>query len=209
MVKLGEKALALIFETLPKHENQVWRTRVNTFFPDFDSKVFFTAHWGRGLANEKGSFIVLGSSVPEYDLVVHETTHLYTAQFWSKTTSSFMDEGVATFLEAQSVQPERNHQKVLGFIDEGTMIPLSKLVEHQIGEPGHKTDVGYPAAGSFVGYLTQRYDLDALRKAYVLEARTAEEKANEPTWPQAFGKHLAELEQDWLQWLQTENRQRE
>ena len=120
-----------------------------------------------------------------------------------------MDEGVATFVEAQSVEPERNHHAVLGFINEGTMIPLSQLVEHQIGEPGHKTEVGYPASGSFVGYLIQRYGLDALRNAYVLEARTAEEKAHEPTWPRAFGKPLAELERDWLKWLQTQNHQRE
>lgn len=209
IVTLGEKALALIFETLPKHENQVWKTRVNTFFPDFDSKVFFTAHWGRGLANDKGSFVVLGSNVPDYDLVVHETTHLYTAQFWSKTTSSFMDEGVATFLEAQSVQPERNHQAVLDFMKDGTMVPLAQLVEHQIGEPGHKTEVGYPASGSLVGYLIQRYGFEALRNAYVLEARTAEQKADEPSWTQAFGQPLAELEQDWLQWLQTQNHERE
>ncbi len=202
MSTYSEQALTFISELLPVSDDRVWPAAVTTFFPDFDSKVFYTLHWGMGLSTDAGTFMVWGSGIPSYDLIVHETAHLYTSIFWSQHSSSFLHEGLAMYAQAQAVDPDQDHREIAGLLKAMSMLPLAEIVDHQIGMPGKKTDIGYPASGSFVGFLTDRYGQEKVREAYVLEGRTDDKRNRQTTWSLVFGKTLAELEHEWLEWLQ-------
>ncbi len=203
MTTYSEQALAFISKLLPGSEEREWRPAMTTFFPDYDSKVFYTLHWGTGLSTDTGTFMVWGSAVPSYELIVHETAHLYNSTFWSLESSSFLHEGIAMYAQAQAVDPAQNHRRILSWMENGQLLPLAELVDHEIGMPGTKTDIGYPASGSFVGFLCESYNKEKVREAYILDGRSAEERSREDTWSIVFGKTLAELEHEWLQWIRT------
>jgi hypothetical protein len=54
-----------------------------------------------------------------------------------------------------------------------------------------RTEVGYPAAGSFVSYLVATYGLDRVKTLY----------RRPDAWTEAFGKALPDLDRDWREWL--------
>ncbi len=53
-----------------------WDKSFVAYFRDFDSKLCYVRHWGRGLAAPFGVFMVFGGSVPDFGLAAHENTHM-------------------------------------------------------------------------------------------------------------------------------------
>jgi len=196
------KALAFLYGVFGSEKNLKWKKKVTVYFRHFDSKLFYTHHWGFGLASDQGAFNVQAFDTrPSFGLAVHENTHIFTNQNWTERTSSFMHEGIAKYTEALATDPDVNHKVVRGFIANGSIIPLKELIHYNIGMPGEKTIVGYPVSGSFVGFLIDEFSLDTLKSAFILEGRTTDEKEMESTWIRVYSKSLAELEKDWKGWL--------
>jgi hypothetical protein len=67
------------------------------------------------------------------------------------------------------------------YLVSGQLFPLEELIAFNIGEEGLKTLVGYPAAGSFTGFLIETYGLQRFTEAYALEGRTFEERERDDT----------------------------
>ena len=201
LIEVNERALKFIFHFFEGSGRQKWDRKMNVYFRDFDSKIFYTHHWGSGLASAEGVFMVHRGGDPKFALAVHENTHIYTDTNWSEHTSSFMSEGIAKYVEAAATDPDQNHLLVLEFLNQNELHPLEELLPHQIGLPGPKTRVGYPAAGSFSGFLLEQYGMEPFKQAYILEGRTDEEKQKEDTWQKCFGMPIETLEREWLSWL--------
>jgi hypothetical protein len=200
IARLNEHSLVFLMENLRGDVPLKWDPLVTVSFPGFDSKLFYTRHWGRGLASAMGIFNVFEGGVPDWGLVVHENAHILTGLNWGSTTS-FLSEGIATHLEALATDRESNHERTVHYLVSGQLFPLDELITFDIGQEGLKTHVAYPAAGSFTGFLIETYGLQRFREAYALEARTFEERERDDTWVRAFGKELQNLEMEWLGWL--------
>jgi len=200
LARTNEKALAFLRQIFRQENDLKWQRLFVVYFRDFDSKIFYTHHWGSGLASKEGIFMVQKSPAPNYPLAVHENAHILIGQNWGDS-SSFLAEGIGRYTEALAEDKDKNHREVIAFIKRDELVPLSELLTFNIGQPGLKTDVGYPAAGSFVGFLIERYGPKALKECYSLEDRSPEQKSKEDTWLKATGKALPDLEKEWLTWL--------
>lgn len=138
--------------------------------------------------------------VPDIALAAHENAHILSKLNWGDSTS-FMNEGVGKYAEAMAAGDNRNDLQTVAFLKENKLFPLEDMLGFQIGITGLKTDVGYPAAGSFVGFLIRSCGLQTFKEAFRLENRNFEEKASQDTWQKAYGKSIQELEKEWLSWL--------
>jgi hypothetical protein len=76
------------------------------------------------------------------------------------------------------------------------------VVTFSIGEPGPKTDLGYPASGSFVEFLIEVHGLAAFKEIYRLQGATSTEAGAPSDWQQVYGKTLQQLEEAWIPWLE-------
>ncbi len=195
---VNERSVKFILD-LFKSEQLGWDKAFTGYFRDYDSKLFYTHHWGKGLSSSSGIFIVYDGSIPDYGLAVHENAHSLINSNWSGTTS-FMNEGIAMYAEAMATEKDRNHQKTIEFLIAGELLPLKRMVAMNIGSD-EGTEVAYPASGSYVGYLIESNHLGNFKDAFQLESRSKEDKEKESTWEKVFGKSLNELEMDWLDWL--------
>ncbi|MFC1694038.1 hypothetical protein ACFL1R_11080 [Candidatus Latescibacterota bacterium] len=198
IAEINEKSVIFLHDIF-KPEQLSWKKTFTAYFRDFDSKLFYTHHWGRGLSCDAGVFIVHEGGIPNYGLAVHENTHTLININWGGTTS-FMDEGIAKYAEAQAVDKDKNHLLTIQFLKEGELIPIKEMLTINIGS-SEKTNVAYPASGSFTEFLIESYALKNLKEAFILERRRKEEKEKEDTWEKAFGKSIDELEKEWLYWL--------
>jgi len=199
--RVNDKAVKFLLGLLKEDKTLVWKKSLSVYFGGYDSKLFYTHHWGRGLADLEGTFMVHDAAVPDYGLAVHENTHLLVQRCWTERTTSFMAEGLAKYTEAMATDKDKNHRDVVSFLKEGNLFPLEQMVTFVIGAGGPRTLVGYPASGSFAGFFIEAHGLEAFKEAYVLEGRSLEEKEKKSTWEQICGKSLQELEQEWLSWI--------
>ena len=199
----NEKSVGFLLN-LFQPEPLEWPKTSTTLFRDFDSKYFYTGHLGSGLSSRAGVFIVSQAETPEYGLLVHENAHTLIGANWPGSTS-FMNEGIGMYAEAQATGLAKNHQTALKLKGQGKGYGLSELLDFNIGgDPHEKTRFAYPAVGSFVHYLIDAYSLADFKRAHRLEGRSREEKAREDTWKNVFEKSITELELQWLAWLQEE-----
>jgi hypothetical protein len=136
----------------------------------------------------------------DFGLAVHENTHILTRLNWGDS-SSFLLEGCGKYTEALATDKDKNHSQVIRYLKDGKLFPLEEMVLFELGPAGLKTEIGYPAAGSFVGFVIEKYGLELLKKAYNLDARPLEQKEKEDTWKEAFKTSVKELEKEWLEWL--------
>lgn len=177
-----------------------WHKSFVAYFRGFDSKVFYTHHWGVGLSADAGSFMVVDSTTPTFPIAVHENTHTLLGVNWGHT-SSFINEGFAQYAEAAATRPDTNHAESLAFLRTSRLPPLRALVTLEMGT-SPLSDVAYPAAGSFVGYLIATYGLAATRTAWQLEGRPDSVRVRSNTWTRAFGRDLRTLDLEWRRWLE-------
>jgi hypothetical protein len=197
LARTNERSLPLLRKVFGGEEDLRWRKLRVYYFSDYDTKVFYTHHWGLGLATEAGTYMVYAGGAPDFPLTVHENAHILIDRNWGGS-SSFLNEGIGKFAEVQAGERDENDRQVLGFIKAGKLLPLKDLVGWNIGTPGPKTDVGYPAAGSFVGFLVGTRGLKALKETFLQIARSKEGPESDAPWIKALGKPLAQLERDWL-----------
>jgi hypothetical protein len=202
---LNEESLAFLMENLHQDVPLRWDRQLTVAFPGFDSKIFYTAHWGRGYATAMGTFTVSGGGVPDWGNIVHENMHTLAGANWGSTTS-FLTEGIARHMEALATDKDSNDERTAHYLLRDELLPLDQLITFEIGEEGLSTQVGYPAAGSFTGFLIETYGLQRFRDAYALEGRTPEEREADDSWNRAFGKGLHDLELEWLARLSEKHR---
>ena len=200
IAEVNEKSLGFLFGLFKEDQGLRWKKLLTVYFSDYDSKLFYTHHWGSGLASEEGVFMVHRGGVPDIALAAHENAHILSKLNWGDSTS-FMNEGVGKYAEAMAAGDNRNDLQTVAFLKENKLFPLEDMLGFQIGITGLKTDVGYPAAGSFVGFLIRSCGLQTFKEAFRLENRNFEEKASQDTWQKAYGKSIQELEKEWLSWL--------
>jgi hypothetical protein len=200
IAELNERSLAFLRNTLQEGEPPRWDRLTNVSFPGFDAKLFYTAHEGRGLASQAGVFNVFAGEVPDFGLIVHENTHILSGG-WASNTTSFLTEGIAMHMEALATDGARNHRRTAAFLEAGDLFPLESMTTFQIGLPGLKTEMAYPASGSFTGFLIDTWGLARFRDVFALEGRVPEEREADDSWIRAYGKQFRELERGWLEWL--------
>lgn len=197
---VNEKSLRFLFGLFKDDQELRWKKLLTVYFSDYDSKLFYTHHWGSGLASDEGVFMVHRGEVPDIGLAAHENVHILSKLNWGDSTS-FMNEGVGKYAEVMATDENRNDLQTLAFLKENKLFPLEDMLGFQIGITGLKTDVGYPGAGSFVSFLIRSYGLQAFKEAFRLEKRNFEEKASQDTWQKAYRKSIQDLEKEWLTWL--------
>lgn len=200
LAQTNEKAVTFLFDSFKEDKDLKWQKEFIVYFCDYDSKLFYTHHRGMGLSSDEGIFSVQKGGAPQFGLAVHENMHTLTSLNWGGT-SSFLSEGIAKHAEALATNKDDNHLQSTKYMKEGKLYPLEEMLEFNIGSGGLQTQVGYPAAGSFVGFLIEAYGLIAFKKVYALESRPTEEKEKENSWGKAYGKSLQVLEKEWHQWL--------
>ena len=166
------------------------------YYRDYDSKIFYTHHWGKGLATVAGIFNVHEGGVPNFGLAVHENTH----QLWGANSTSFLNEGVAMYAEALATDKNKNNRQTLEFMNEGQLYPLEEMMQFQIGTPGPKTVVGYPASGAFVDFSLNPMVSGSSTMSFFLRVglqKRLEGRLLEKT----YSKSISELEKQWHRWL--------
>ena len=118
IVQLNEKSLNFLFEVF-KEEKLTWKKQFTVYFRDFDSKLFYTHHWGVGLASLDGAFMVYLEDLLNYGLAVHENTHTLINSNWSNSSTSFLNEGIAKYTEALATDKDKNHLMTIEFLKNG------------------------------------------------------------------------------------------
>lgn len=199
IAEANDEAVAFLLDLFGGHVRSWSRTTV-TYFPDFDSKVFFTHHWGSGLGSDHGIFLVRQEADTGGGLVVHEQTHILIGSNWGPS-SSFMAEGVATYSENMATDPGDACSKVRRFRRTGQLMSLEEMLEIQVGTHGG-TSIAYAAGGCFVRFLVEGHSMETLREVYELEARSFDERVRESTWRRVFGRDLGRVEREWLGWVE-------
>lgn len=163
-----------------------------TYFSDYDEKLFFTSHWGKGLANEYGVYSVLIEINTDYPLAVHELTHIFFKHNLNGNIS-FLSEGIAMFAEAKSENSRKNNINTLAYLNKGQLLSLSELVKLDIGSDKNYTEMGYYASGSFVEFLIETQGQAKFIKFW----QTNQE------WERIYGLTLLRLEKEWHSWLKS------
>jgi hypothetical protein len=189
LAEVNEKSLDFLFERFEALDPK-WTKAFSVYFRDFDSKLFYTHHWGFGLSSPEGVFMVYDGKTPDLRLAVHENTHTLMRRNWGGA-DSFLDEGIAKYIEALATDADKNHRDTLAFSRDGALYPLEKMITFDIGSNEEEARVAYPASGSFVGFLVSERGLPAFI-----------EKWEGKCWEEVYGKSLAELERDWIAWLE-------
>ncbi len=170
--------------------NPYWRKSFIAYFSDYDSKLFYTRHWGFGWSTDNGVFMVYNKELPGFGLAVHENTHTLFRSNWGGQ-SSFMNEGVAMHAEAMATGKDKNHLKTAEFLKENQLYRLSQMLDFDIGRDEAETEIGYPASGSFIQYIIETYGLEKFFDKW----KVAEE------WDQVYGLSVKDMERQWLEWL--------
>lgn len=190
IAKNHESALSFIFDLFSELEPSKERQLI-TYFSDYDEKLFYTNHWGKGLAaGRAGVFSIYDKTTNDYALAVHELTHILFNSNW-KRQSSFLNEGIAMYAEAVSIKSNESNRITNNFLEKGTLLPLAKLTELQIGADKEYTQMGYAAAGSFIEFLITKYG----QKSFLNLWKSGEQ------WQLIYGKDLTILEKEWHNWL--------
>jgi hypothetical protein len=175
-----------------------WTKSPTVYFRGHDAKVFYTLHWGAGLADATGSYL-LYSEQPDFGLVVHEHTHSLFDRLWGETVS-FLTEGLAMYAQAQATDPMLCHRRTRELRENGVSVPLETLLEHDIGTPGKATDFGYPAAGSFIEFLLQQGGMSKFEELY-REAQPGRDPDLGELLLKIYGASPSDLEAAWISWL--------
>lgn len=178
-----------------------WDKSMTVYFPGFDIKSFYTLHCGRGLANDKGVFMVLGNTRQEYRLIVHENAHKLFSDNLGENTS-FVSEGIGMYSEAQATDKMANHRKTLSYLKQDRLFPLEKMMNFNIGQIPEETAIGYPGAGSFIGFIIEAYGIESFKKLYSHKFGTDAERT--ARWNNVYGKTINNLESEWHKWLLSE-----
>ena len=110
LVEVNEKSVLFILE-LFEEEQLDWDKSFAAYFRDYDSKLFYVGHWGKGFSFDGGTFMVYDGEIPDFGLAVHENTHTLIYRNWGGSTS-FMNEALGKYSEAKATDNDINHLQV-------------------------------------------------------------------------------------------------
>jgi len=197
LLRINERSVAFLLDAFDD-TGVTWTKSPTVYFRGHDAKVFYTLHWGAGLADATGSYL-LYSEQPDFGLVVHEHTHSLFDRLWGETVS-FLTEGLAMYAQAQATDPMLCHRRTRELRENGVSVPLETLLEHDIGTPGKATDFGYPAAGSFIEFLLQQGGMSKFEELY-REAQPGRNPDLGELLLKIYGASPSDLEAAWISWL--------
>jgi hypothetical protein len=180
-------------EALARRFGSRLRGRLRVYlFPDHAPVCQISAGYG-GFALIEQNAAVIGAYEHDQELIRHELTHLFAAR-WSRQAPALLSEGLAVWLQNRwGDQPidvlarclDRRHR------------PLSDLLSRQyFFDPPHRWEC-YLLAGSFTGYLIQRFGWDKYRRFY----RRATARNFVRQFRAVFGREFADEEQAWREEL--------
>ena len=145
-----------------------------------------------------------GFAQPQYRLFVqgqmntltfiHELTHLYVHEAVSSSLTarmpSWLDEGLAVFLETGKSEPSSQRLRSSVWPDELLLLRNMNTI------PGRREDVFifYPQAGAFVGYLVEKYGADTMAR-YLAGINNGESAIE--NFKEIYGSSIYEIENDW------------
>ena len=92
LIDVNEKSVNFILD-LCKSEKLRWKKSFAAYFRDYDSKLFYVSHWGKGFSYEGGTFMVYDGKLPDYSLAAHENMHTLIRTNWGGS-SSFMADSI-------------------------------------------------------------------------------------------------------------------
>lgn len=186
---LNEKSIEFIISRFGNIEIE-WKKNKIFYFSNFDSKVYYTMHWGWGLSASCGVFNVYKNNDPKYGLIVHENTHtLFRDNFGGR--NSFFSEGVAMYFEAEVSDKMMNHKAAVLFAKSNKLPKLSGLLLiDNIGTTSEEANLLYPISGSFVGFLIENYGILSFIHFW-----------KDDSFEKVYGKSLDTLEGEWIDWL--------
>lgn len=136
-----------------------------------------------------------------YEVVVHETVHVLDRQF-APQRITFMAEGLAVWVTGGHYKPEDLAHRAAALVEMGQYVPLARLIDNFYPV---QHEIGYLQAAAFVQYLVEQQGWQIFKAFY------SDVTANDaPTLSEAvdlnlqiyYGRTLAEIEQDWLAYLQ-------
>ncbi len=166
-----------------------FKEQKSTYFAGYDDKLFYTLHWGKGLATDSGIYSVYDHGTLDYSLAVHEMTHTL---FYTNIggSSSFLGEGVAMYAEAACGDKNKNHKNAIKMINNKEFNSLDELLNIDIGSDS-KTAIGYTVSGSFVGFLIEKYGSQKFLKLWT----------SYHNFESVYGQKLSALESEWRDFL--------
>lgn len=172
-----------------KKLNFEWNRTTITYFSNYDSKRFYTAHLGYGFSHSSGNYNVYIPGKLDYGLMVHENTHtLFRDNIGGNC--SFFDEGIAMYSQAKATDPSLNNKKVTEFLKSGELMRLKDMLKiENIGTNHSETKIGYPASGSFFDFIIEKYGVVKIKSLWKNNLTTI------------YNKDIEDLEKEWLYWL--------
>ena len=175
-----------------------WTKIPYVLFNNFDQQFFYSARKGSGVSSDNLISVVVASSKFGFDLIIHENTHRYLYENWGHS-SSFMDEGIAKYVEALATNPDINHTRCVQFFRENRILSFNNYLDADIGISGDITTIGYPLSGSFIDFIVKTYSLDYVYKLYKAESGSTLDRADH--WKNLFGLDPDSLFDAWKKWL--------
>ena len=118
----------------------------------------------------------------------HEMVHVIAHTTLQYGRTGILGEGLAVWLNGQP--PERHHRRAQELLAAGELPSVERLLTAFREEPN-----GYPAAGSFCGFLIETHGLELFKEVYPLEDPSARAK-------ELVGQSFVEMEADWHALLQ-------
>jgi len=192
LLEVNSKAFEFL-ESLFVNYGFDFKEQKTTYYAGYDDKLFNTLHWGKGYASDSRIFMVYEQGSFEYQLAVHEMTHIL---FYSNIggSSSFLGEGVAMYAEAACGDKNKNHKNAIKMINNKEFNSIDELLKIDIGSDS-KTAIGYTVSGSFVGFLIEKYGSQKFLKLWT----------SYHNFEAVYGKKLISLEDEWRKFLLTIN----
>jgi hypothetical protein len=186
----NENALKFIYK-LFENLNPLKERQLITYFSDYDEKIFYTNHWGKGVATENnGIFSIYDNNSNDYALAVHELTHILFRKNWGGHCS-FISEGIAMYAESKALKTNSCNSKTKDFLANGKLLPLGKLIKIEIGSDKEFTEMGYAASGSFVDFLINNWGIEKFLEFWKTDFE----------WEKVYGSNLINLEKRWKEWI--------
>ena len=82
LAAVNEKSVNFLLD-LFKAEKLQWHKPLTVYFRDYDSKLFYTHHWGKGASSDAGIFMVFDGTTPNFGLAAHENAHSLVDSNWA------------------------------------------------------------------------------------------------------------------------------
>lgn len=137
-----------------------------------------------------------------HELLAHEATHIIDQQFAPRRIR-FLGEGLAVWSSGGHYKPEDLNQRSAALLALGQYVPLQQLIDNFYPV---QHEIGYLEAAGFVTYLIDNYGWSTFRAFYsdvTGEDAATESAALDLNLQQYYGKTLAQVEAEWLGYLQS------